>query len=79
MTAARTAGLVCVAVPNQLTRHLDLSDAHLVVDSLAAVDIEHLRGLVAGATDPAAAGHGAAAEPTADRGPPDPAAIPSAS
>ena len=33
--AARSAGLWCVAVPNAMTRHLDLGRAHLVVPSLA--------------------------------------------
>lgn len=40
--AARAAGLRCIAVPNSVSRHLDLSAADAVVPSLAAVDLEHL-------------------------------------
>jgi HAD superfamily hydrolase (TIGR01509 family) len=47
-TAACTAGLACVAVPNRLTRHLDLSHADLVVGSLLELDLERLRALVEG-------------------------------
>jgi HAD superfamily hydrolase (TIGR01509 family) len=39
IAAARAAGLWCLAVPNDLTRALDLSAAHLVVRSLAHVDL----------------------------------------
>jgi len=45
-TAARTAGLACVAVPNRLTCHLDLSHADLVVGSLLDLDLERLGALV---------------------------------
>lgn len=38
VAAAKAAGLRCIAVPNGLTRHHDLSAADLVVDSLASVD-----------------------------------------
>jgi HAD superfamily hydrolase (TIGR01509 family) len=44
--AARAAGMRCVAVPNQLTQHHDLSLADARVDSLAAVTVEWLRRLV---------------------------------
>lgn len=37
IAAAKAAGLRCVAVPHDLTRHLDLSRADVVVDSLASV------------------------------------------
>jgi HAD superfamily hydrolase (TIGR01509 family) len=37
IAAALAAGLRCVAVPNELTRQLDVSRADLVVDSLAGV------------------------------------------
>ena len=37
--AAKAAGLTCVAVPNELTRFLDLDHADLVVASLAAVSL----------------------------------------
>jgi HAD superfamily hydrolase (TIGR01509 family) len=47
-TAAKSAGMRCVAVPNRLTRFLDLSHADLVVDSLLQVDLPMLRALVRG-------------------------------
>lgn len=37
VAAAKAAGLRCIAVPNHLTRHHDLSAADLIVDSLASV------------------------------------------
>jgi HAD superfamily hydrolase (TIGR01509 family) len=40
--AAKRAGLVCVAVPNALTRQLDLAHADLRLDSLADVSLEEL-------------------------------------
>lgn len=40
--AARTAGLRCVAVPNPVTRHLDLGEADLVLASLAEVPLDAL-------------------------------------
>jgi HAD superfamily hydrolase (TIGR01509 family) len=39
IAAAKAAGLRCVAVPNELTRQLDLAQADLVVDSLAKVTL----------------------------------------
>lgn len=42
VAAAKAAGLWCVAVPHDLTRHLDLSAADLVVDSLASVSLAEL-------------------------------------
>jgi len=39
VAAAKAAGLRCVAVPNRLTRHHDLSEADVIVDSLASVNI----------------------------------------
>ena len=38
VAAAISAGLRCIAVPNSLTRHHDLSAADLIVDSLASVE-----------------------------------------
>jgi HAD superfamily hydrolase (TIGR01509 family) len=38
--AAKAAGMYTVAVPNFLTRHLDLSQADLVLPSLAALELE---------------------------------------
>lgn len=40
LTAARAAGLMCVAVPNSMTLDHDLSAANLMLESLAAMPIE---------------------------------------
>jgi HAD superfamily hydrolase (TIGR01509 family) len=40
--SARRAGLFCVAVPNDLTRRMDLSKAHLRLDSLSQVPLDVL-------------------------------------
>ena len=59
LQSARSAGLACVAVPNTMTRHHDLSAADLLVESLAAMPIEEAvhflwprlsRSLLVGAT-----------------------------
>jgi HAD superfamily hydrolase (TIGR01509 family) len=42
VAAAKAAGLLCVAVPNAVTRELDLSAADLVVDSLADLPLSEL-------------------------------------
>jgi len=42
IAAAKAAGLSCVAVPHDLTRHLDLSAADLIVESLAGVSLQEL-------------------------------------
>ncbi len=42
VTAARAAGIFCVAVPNEVTARLDLSHADLRVDSLADVPLGEL-------------------------------------
>ena len=42
ITAARRAGLRCVAVPNAVTAHLDLSGADLVTGSLADLSLAEL-------------------------------------
>ena len=42
ITAAKRAGLFCVAVPNPLTRHLSLAHADLLVSSLADLPLQHL-------------------------------------
>jgi HAD superfamily hydrolase (TIGR01509 family) len=44
MRAARTAGMLCVAVPNALTRSLPLPDPDLVVSSLAELTLAELLG-----------------------------------
>ena len=42
VSAARAAGIFCVAVPNSVTARLDLSHADLIVDSLADVPLDEL-------------------------------------
>ena len=42
VAAAKKAGLRCVAIPNAITRHLDLGQADLVVESLADVTLPEL-------------------------------------
>ena len=42
LIAAKRAGLYCVAVPNQVTRHLDLEQADLRLDSLAEMSLVDL-------------------------------------
>jgi HAD superfamily hydrolase (TIGR01509 family) len=42
--AAKAAGILCVAVPNEVTSTLDLSAADRIVPSLADVDLDELRG-----------------------------------
>jgi len=42
VTAAKTAGMVCVAVPNPVTRRLGLDHADLVLDSLASLPLSGL-------------------------------------
>lgn len=43
--AAKAAGMVCVAVPNPVTKHVDLTHADAVVASLEHVTIEFLTSL----------------------------------
>ncbi len=43
ITAARDAGMFSVAVPNELTRHLDTSQANLRVGSLAELSLARLQ------------------------------------
>jgi HAD superfamily hydrolase (TIGR01509 family) len=42
LKSARAAGLTCVAVPNELTKCLDLSDAHLVMETLSEMSLEEV-------------------------------------
>jgi HAD superfamily hydrolase (TIGR01509 family) len=42
VTAARKAGLYCIAVPNPISQRLDLSHASLIIPSLADVSLAHL-------------------------------------
>lgn len=44
--AAVRAGMTCVAVPGELTRTQDFSHVHLVLDSLAAADLDVIRSIV---------------------------------
>jgi HAD superfamily hydrolase (TIGR01509 family) len=46
IAAARAAGLRCVAVPNRMTEHLDLSGADVVVPSFAELAVEGLDQLL---------------------------------
>ena len=46
ITAAKAAGLLCVAVPNALTADMDLSRADLRLASLAETPLERLLGLL---------------------------------
>ena len=46
LTAAKAAGMTCVAVPSRITRHTDLSAADLTVDSLADLRLTDLGALV---------------------------------
>ena len=47
LTAARTAGIFCVAVPNTLTRHQDTSHANLRVESMADLTLAGLQAAFA--------------------------------
>jgi putative hydrolase of the HAD superfamily len=42
VAAAKTAGLLCVAVPNSVTKNLAFPGADLVISSLAGVSLEKL-------------------------------------
>jgi len=42
VTAAKRAGLRCVAIPNSITARLDLSQADLVLNSLADLPMAEL-------------------------------------
>lgn len=48
--AAHTAGLLCVAVPNPVTRGLPLSDADLLTPSLDVLPLERVLDLAAGSS-----------------------------
>jgi HAD superfamily hydrolase (TIGR01509 family) len=49
VAAAKAAGLWCVAVPNPLTRDLDLSQADMRLNSLADMPLERLLAVLSGA------------------------------
>ena len=40
--AAKAAGLYCVAIPNPITRHLDLHDADMVVSGFDMLTVEYI-------------------------------------
>ncbi len=40
--AAHQAGLRCVAIPNEISRHLDLSQADMIINSLEEISLEQL-------------------------------------
>jgi HAD superfamily hydrolase (TIGR01509 family) len=42
VTAAQAAGIFTIAVPNQLTRHLNISHADMVLNSLAEISLDDL-------------------------------------
>lgn len=42
ISAAKQAGIFCVAIPNQLTRNMDLSQADLLLDSLKQKTLDNL-------------------------------------
>ena len=46
VTAALAAGLWVVAIPSEITRHTDLSAAHLSVASMEHLDLATLEGLL---------------------------------
>jgi beta-phosphoglucomutase-like phosphatase (HAD superfamily) len=46
IAAAKRAGLFCVAVPNPLTRQLSLTQADLLVNSLAELPLQQLLAYV---------------------------------
>ena len=46
-TAAKAAGMVCVVAPNRITASQDFAHADLVVPTLAQLELETLRGLMA--------------------------------
>lgn len=56
IVAAQAAEIKCVAVPNLVTRHLDLSGADLVIPSLAARSLEELVGDLLAGGRPAVSG-----------------------
>ncbi len=44
--AARKAGLFCIAIPNPISRRLDLSEANLIINSLSETNLQELLSLV---------------------------------
>lgn len=46
VAAAKAAGIFCVAVPNRMTKHMDLSAADLVADSFLELDVDALASLL---------------------------------
>jgi HAD superfamily hydrolase (TIGR01509 family) len=52
VAAAKAAGMLCVAVPNPVTRHLDLTRADYVLESLASPPLPALLSRLDGANPP---------------------------
>lgn len=46
VSAALSAGMVCIAVPNRITWDFDLTSAHMVASSLVDLNLERIEGLV---------------------------------
>ena len=44
--AAQSAGIRCVAVPNPVTKNMDISHADIVINSLAEINLHRLFGLL---------------------------------
>jgi len=42
ISAAKSAGIFCVSVPNPITKYLDLNNADLILDSLASLPLQEL-------------------------------------
>jgi HAD superfamily hydrolase (TIGR01509 family) len=42
ITAAKTAGMYCIAVPNDLTKHLDIHKADMILESLESISLNDL-------------------------------------
>jgi putative hydrolase of the HAD superfamily len=53
IAAAKAAGMLCVAVPNPVTRRLRLEGADLVLESLASLHLSALLGRLDGPRRPA--------------------------
>ena len=42
IAAAKSAGIYCVAIPNPITKYLNLTNADLILDSLANLSLQEL-------------------------------------
>jgi len=48
VSSAKRAGVICVAVPNEITRSADFGDADVTLSTLAGVSLEKISAIVAG-------------------------------